>query len=324
MMWSKRDALLFLGIAALLPAGTCPAQENQALDRRGEEGFRALYTMNRDGSEVEFLAAAPGMISSSSPEWSHDGTMVAFDAVPQVGELQLAHVFVYAVQGPFKGMFKDLGCGNVPSWSPDDSKIAYMVNGGNPAGAEPGIWIMDSDGSNRQWICRGWYPRFSPDGRELCVYAYFEDSLHMVDLETKEIRKILGETMEVSFGGATWSPDGKQLVFLGTRDGKEYLATVSADGSPDSIKILFTQEGPDRQLIGPPSWSPDGTQIALAMQDTSAPDPQNRRWHHTYLYCISAQVPGFPILLEPGRKGLVNRSMMWSPDSRKIVFSSQR
>jgi Tol biopolymer transport system component len=300
------------------------AQPAPVADRKGEDGFRALYTINRDGSGVQYLVAAPGMISSSSPEWSHDGTMVAFDAVPEVGALSQAHIFVYAVAGPFKGMFKDLGCGNVPSWSPDDRKIAYMLNSGNPAGAEPGVWVMDSDGSDREWICRGYYARWSPDGRQLCVYAYFEDSLHIVDMVTKEIRKILGGPMEVKFGGATWSPDGKRLVFVGTRDGKEHLATVDADGLPDSIKILHTQGDSSQLLIGPPSWSPDGKQIAFAIQDASAPDPRNRRWHHTYLYVISAEAPSFPTLLEPGRKGLINRSMMWSPDSETLVFSSER
>ena len=293
-------------------------------DRKGEDGFRALFTMNRDGSGVEYLVAAPGMISSSSPEWSHDGTMIAFDAVPEVGELQKAHLIVYAAEGPFRGTFKDLGCGNTPSWSPDDRKIAYMVNGGNPCGSKDGTWVMDSDGTDRQWICRGWYPRWSPDGRLLCVYAYSGDCLNIVDVGTGKIRKILGEPMKTAFGGATWSPDGERLVFVGTRDGKEHLATVGVDGSPDSIRVLYTEEDRHRSLIGPPSWSPDGKQIVFAIQDTDARDSKNRRWHHTYLYSISGEVPSAPTLLESAKNGLVNRSMMWSPDSEKIVFSSER
>ena len=293
-------------------------------DRKGEDGFRALFTMNRDGSGVQYLVAAPGMISSSSPEWSHDGTMIAFDAVPSVGALERAHLIVYAAEGPFQGTFKDLGCGNTPSWSPNDRRIAYMVNSGNPCGSKPGTWVMDSDGTDREWICPGWYPRWSPDGRLLCVYAYSGDCLNIVDVGTGKIRKILGEPMKTAFGGATWSPDGERLVFVGTRDGKEHLATVGVDGSPDSIRVLYTEEDRHRSLIGPPSWSPDGKQIVFAIQDTDARDSKNRRWHHTYLYSISGEVPSAPTLLESAKNGLVNRSMMWSPDSEKIVFSSER
>jgi Tol biopolymer transport system component len=300
--------------------------EPGAADRKGEEGFRALYTMNRDGTNVEYLVAAPGMISSSSPEWSHDGAMIAFDGVPEVGELGKARLFVYALKGPFKGMFRDFGCGNVPSWSPDDQRIAYMVNAGNPSGVEDGIWIMDADGSNRKRICRGWYPRWSPDGKRLHVYAYFDQpaSIHIIDLETRKNRKLPGESMDVAFGGGTWSPDSNRLVFIGRRDREQHLAVVNADGDPESIRILYTEKSEGRELIGPPAWSPDGEQIVFAVQENDAEGSGNRRWAHSYLYSISAKVPSAPVLLEPGKKGLVNRSPMWSPDSSTIVFSSER
>src|SRR5262245_42528124 len=68
--------------------------------RRGEEGFRALYTMNRDGTNVEYLTTAPGMISSSCPEWSHDGRMIAFDGCAKIDAVIESKVFVAAIEGP--------------------------------------------------------------------------------------------------------------------------------------------------------------------------------------------------------------------------------
>src|SRR5262245_22134667 len=50
------------------PAGRLAKVAEGAI-RRKEPGFRALYTMNRDGTNVEYLTAAPGMIASGSPEW---------------------------------------------------------------------------------------------------------------------------------------------------------------------------------------------------------------------------------------------------------------
>jgi len=317
-----------IAILAAMGSGVCLGQSKPApgADRKGEEGFRALYTIDRDGSNVRFLAAAPGMICSSSPEWSHNGSFVALDAVPRIGELGDARLFAYAVEGPFKGTFKELGCGNVPSWSPDDRKIAFMVNVGNPCEAKPGIWIMDADGSNREWICPGWYPRWSPDGKRLHVYAYFEQAacIHLVDLKSRKIRKVLGEPMQVEFGGGTWSRDGKRIAFVGVRDGKQHLATVAVDGAWGSIRVLYREENAKRELIGPPAWSPDGKQIVLAIQHTDAPNPKNRRWGNTHLYSLSGEVPSAPARLERDEKGLMNRSPMWSPDSRALIFSSER
>ena len=139
----------------------------EAPDMRGTPGFRALYTINADGTSSEFLFAAPGRLSTATPEWSHSGTMIAYDSVPSADALRQGRIGVLAVSGPFKGMSKDLGFGNVPSWSPDDRQIAFLLNDGNPLGAPGGVWVMDADGSNRRWLCNGSYPRWSPDGKEI-------------------------------------------------------------------------------------------------------------------------------------------------------------
>jgi len=294
--------------------------------RRNEEGFRALYTMSRNGSDVQFLVAAPGQISSATPEWSHDGNAIAFDSVDRLEQFTRSRLFVYAIDGPFRGMIRDLGYGNVPTWSPKDRQIAFMLNGTNPAGAQGGIWIMNADGSDRRHLCPGWYPRWSPDGQEICLHAYFEQpqKLHFYNVETGKIRNILGSPMGVKFGGATWSPDGKQVVFIGLRDGHEHLAVIEASGEVNSLRVLYREENQDRQLIGPPSWSPDGKQIVFAMLYHQQPDGVQRIWQDTFLVSLSAEVPSSPVLLESKKIGQINRGMMWSPDSQRIVFSSQR
>ncbi len=299
---------------------------NQHSTRQREEGFRALYTMNRDGSNVQYLVTAPKQISSATPEWSHNGLMIAFDSVDVLQNFQRSKLFVYAVGGPFKGMFKDLGYGNVPSWSPDDSQITFMINSGNPKNQQAGIWVMNSDGTDRKWICTGWYPRWSPDGSEICFHAYFKNpqQIHFYNVKTGAIRKILGSPMAAKFGGGTWSPDGNSIVFIGIKDGKEHLSVIHKSGSPKTLKILYRENNSERELVGPPSWSPDGKQIVFARQEPGKTGSQNRIWHHTYLYSISAEVPSAPILLEKEKIGLINRGMMWSPDSQKIIFSSER
>jgi len=322
---TSTQALKLLEAVKRQMASQAAKDSTEGATRRGEDGFRAVYTIDPEDPKAKYLTAAPGMISSSSPELSRDGTMIAFDCVPRHNSLGEAHLFVCALQGPFKGMFKDLGCGNVPSWSPDDKRIAYMLNPGNPSGAEWGIWIMNADGAQRKRLCDGWYPRFSPDGELLHVYAPSSASIHVIRPDGRGERKLVGRSMSVKYGGGTWSPEGNRIVFVGTYDGKERLATVAVDDEDErSVRILYTEEDEDRELVGPPAWSPDGKRVVLAICDKVDSSRSRRRWHDTYLYLVSAEIPSVPVLLEPVKTGLVNRSPMWSPDGKTIVFSSER
>ena len=89
------------------------------------------------------------------------------------------------------------------------------------------------------------------------------------------------------------------------------------------MKVLYRENDPNRRLVGPPSWSPDGKQIVLAVQDTDQAGGA-RMWVGTHLHSLSAEVPSAPALLEREKTGVINRGMMWSPDNKKIVFSSER
>jgi Tol biopolymer transport system component len=48
----------------------------------------------------------------------------------------------------------------VPAWSPDGEKIAYATD----VGADPSIWVMDADGSDRTRLTDGNWPSWFPDG----------------------------------------------------------------------------------------------------------------------------------------------------------------
>lgn len=301
------------------------AQQGGAATRRGEREFRGIYTINPNGSDAEFLVAAPGMISNATPEWSKDGNMIAFDAIPQIDEFQLSHVFVYAVAGPFKGTLKDLGCGNVPTWSPDSRQIAYMLNDGNPCGEQRGVWIMNADGTGRRRIGDGSYIRWAPDGKEICYHGYSPtgEALFFYNPETGVTRSILNK-VNIAFGGATWSPDSKKVVFMALVNGKQEVSTIDVDGNPASLRVLYRETSLDKLLIGPPSWSPDGKTLVLSIQEVGPQTPSRPEWMHTFLYTMSAEVPSAPVLLEKQMIGEINRGMMWAPDGSKIIFSSRR
>jgi len=317
--------ILKLAVVSGVVADEQQSVEGEAADRSGEKGFRALYIMDDDGSNVRFLAAAPGMISSSSPEFSRDGKMIAFDAVPQIEEFQQSKIFIYYLDGPSKGQFKDIGFGNVPTWSPDGHQIAFMLNSNTPTGEEWGTWMMDSDGSKRRRLCSGWYPRWSSDGKSICVLTTTErpSSLKLYDVKSGESRKLLGDDWTVANSGGSWSADGKRVAFIGTRDGKMHLAIAEVDAKEPSVGIVYTESDPERRLIGPPAWCPTKKQLLMGIQKLEPPDA-DRSWQHTFVYSIHSEMPTTPSLFEKKQVGRINRSMTWSPDGRQVVFSSER
>ncbi len=198
-----------------------------------------------------------------------------------------------------------------------------MLNGGNPIAAAAGVWLMNSDGSNRRWFSEGFYPRWSPDGKYLCCHAWLENgtaSLFVVDVATGTRRALFEPGgWELQNYGGTWSPSGKEVVFVGAWRGKDHLAIINV--ADRQIRTLYTNEDASRVLFGPPAWSPDGRQVIFGMQQKGEGP---RQWWKSYLYSIAVEVRSAPVLLERQQIGNINRGMSWSPDSKKIVFSSER
>ncbi|MCX6054295.1 MAG: hypothetical protein NTZ74_05145 [Chloroflexi bacterium] len=86
----------------------------------------------------------------------------------------------------------------VPTWSPDGNYIAYQSNDGS---TNSEIWIMDSDGNNKQRITyspnNGWSrgPAWSPDGQYL---AYVSNQNGSIDPDMGEVFIVSVVTREVS------------------------------------------------------------------------------------------------------------------------------
>ncbi len=63
-------------------------------------------------------------------------------------------------------------------------------------------------------------------------------------------RLTFGTTVDAD---ATWSPDGRQIVFASTRDGLKNLYVIPASGGSERVVLASTGPG-----LSPDAWSPDG------------------------------------------------------------------
>ena len=108
------------------------------------------------------------------------------------------------------------------------------------------------------------------------------------------------------------SPDGSKILFvnrIGPEDDyyTEYLYVINADGTaPVQLPPL------DGGSIGPPVWSPDGSQIAFSGWIDGAPNED--------IWVMEADGTGLRNLTDTPDLGEASPS--WSPDGRRILFTA--
>ncbi|MEW6737583.1 MAG: S9 family peptidase [Acidobacteriota bacterium] len=125
---------------------------------------------------------------------------------------------------------------------------------------------------------------------------------------------------------ARWSPDGRTIAFLSTRDtDKTQIFLIPADGG--EARPLTNAES----SVDAFAWSPDGSMIAYTMTDAKTKEEEQaeregRDWQvaesnykHIRLYTINTKT---------AERSLVSQADMsvwefhWSPDSKKLVIAA--
>jgi TolB protein len=121
------------------------------------------------------------------------------------------------------------------------------------------------------------------------------------------------------------SPDGRKIVFTSLKDGDLDIYTMNVDGT--DVRRLTTTEGYD----GGPWWSPDGTKIVYRAWHYAPEDTAGLRTYRELLaqrlvrpnrmelFVMNADGSGQRQIT---RLGGANFGPSWTPDGRRIVFSS--
>jgi Tol biopolymer transport system component len=160
--------------------------------------------------------------------------------------------------------------GGPPVWSPDGKWIAFVDSRHVPKGHK---CLTDDD-----YACPSEISMIRPDGTG----------------ERQVTQPALG------VGTPTWSPDGRMLVY--SREGR--LRLVNVDGSDD--RRLTSTTRPHHE--GSPSWGPDGTSIALVVDDEA------------YVTDLRGNMRRISNLR--GRRVGPIRTLTWSPNGEWVAFSA--
>jgi eukaryotic-like serine/threonine-protein kinase len=149
--------------------------------------------------------------------------------------------------------------------------------------------------------------RLSPDGSRLAVELHDVRSgtgdLWIIDLATGQKSRFTFDGMHNNEG--VWSPDGRQLVFVGRPNGVRNLHLKPVDGSTGDEPLLAP--GHDRM---PLDWSPDGRHVLFREDD---PDTNMDVW----VLRMPERRP-IPFLRTPFRE----EDAKFSPDGRWVAYMS--
>lgn len=150
---------------------------------------------------------------------------------------------------------------DTPAWSPDGRWIAAV----DEASGSGDIVVFDARGAAARRLVASpsadLHPNWSADGRRI-VFTRFtaQTGTDEATLSIHAIEVAGGDEQALGPGSyASWSPDGKRLVYWRQFDGNaEIVVRTEAGGE--------TRLTRDPAFDGWPSWSPDGTRIVFARE----------------------------------------------------------
>ena len=259
---------------AVLQAGGGGAKAGKA-EAPKEGGTQVWLLPFADGGEARQLTDLPKDVEGIA--WSPDGR-------------RLAVVSTADSTTPEKRPERKPEDGPIPDTRLIDT-LAYEFNGAGFVHERfTRIWTIDVESGNAELLTRGNHhdgdPQWSPDGRQIAFVSdrhpnpdlSWRSDVYVVDVRGGALRQVSPGRGRQAWGSPAWSPDGRWIAAIGTRDWRRgELAQASVwrirvrDGNAENLleeADLEAAAAMNSDLIGGalgrPQWMADGRWVVFA------------------------------------------------------------
>jgi dipeptidyl aminopeptidase/acylaminoacyl peptidase len=286
---------------------------------------QGVYPAAKSGGNYMHNYYLPPAGSSSPwwPSWSPDGKWLAFAMDGSIWKLRPGDAAAYEIIYAKEYL-------SSPEWSPDGKWLAYTAD---DDGKSINLMLMNFETGRSTALTTGAHvnidPAWSPDGKRL-AYVSTEPNgrfnIFVMDIENGRKTGAIAVTTDNSFGrerlyfgefdvhiSPTWSPDGKELIFVSNRgiplgSGAIWRAPVEADVmNTGKAKMIHKEQTLFRTR---PHWSPDGKRIVYS---------SHLGHQYTNLFVLPAD-GGEPYKMTFGEYDSFHPR--WSPDGEWIAYIS--
>ena len=287
-------------------------------DREKGETQDSVFLVSVESGERRRLTHPPPGSGDGTPALSRDGKHLAFTRTFTFGVSEVCVLDLS--QGPAAGgaprqiTFKKQQTVGL-AWTHDGREIIFASGSGDSARGTT-LWRVSASGSSAPRLLalageHGSWPAISFQGDRLAFSReYAEDQniwrLHLSGSggETGKAVRLIASTRNDYV--PQYSPDGKRIVFISQRTGRDEVWVCNSDGS-GVVQLTSLSAA----ITGCPRWSPDGARIVF---DSNAVGT-------FHLYVIDAS-GGQPRRLTDTSANDALAS--WSRDGRSIYFASNR
>jgi dipeptidyl aminopeptidase/acylaminoacyl peptidase len=286
------------------------------IDEEKDKRDTNVWMVKWDGSERVQLTSSPD--SETAPRWSPTAArLVVASRGTEEEKKRGGQVWLLNRAGGEAQKLTDVKGGvSDYSWSPDSTRLVFVAKDPDP----------DDEPEKKEGWKRKTQPpividryHFKQDRQGYLTRLY--NHIALFDIATKTATTITSG--DVDDGSPSWSPDGTRIAFISKRahadpdrTSNEDLWVVEARAGAAPRRLTDTPEGEG----GRPSWSPDGSRLAVLVGDTD----QNTAYSLNKLAIVPADTPQ-PIA---GRilTAALDRAVSapaWSADGRSLMFLVQ-